>query len=175
MEMMLFYSCLKFMSEYQFRAFSIFGLSALLLQSAELFFLIKVLSAAYLFYIGIKSILSSFSHIPSVSREEVKDVSVRGRSSYFVESFLTQILNPKVSMFYLAAFPQFISPEAFAYMDAFVLVSIYAGIIFIWFTGVIYVLRRMRYVANSSTVGQWIQRLSGTAMVYFSSLVLSQK
>lgn len=156
-------------------AFSIFGLSALLMQSAELFFIIKMLGAAYLFYIGVKAIISSFK--TSKVNIDTKKVTVTTRKSlsYFSEGFMTQILNPKVSIFYLAAFPQFISPDNFSYVAAFLLVAIHAGIIFMWFTGVTFLIERIKSSVKNSQVGKWVQRLSGTAMIYFSTMVLAQK
>lgn len=88
---------------------------------------------------------------------------------------MTQILNPKVSIFYLAAFPQFISPDNFSYVAAFLLVAIHAGIIFMWFTGVTFLIERIKSSVKNSQVGKWVQRLSGTAMIYFSTMVLAQK
>ncbi len=157
-------------------AFSIFGLSALLLQSAEIFLVIKILGAAYLFYIGARAIVQSFKKVRTEKAVDAEvAVSPRTTRGFLAEGFITQILNPKVSMFYLAAFPQFISPGSFSYLDAFVLVAIHAVIIFTWFVGVTYTIDRIRTSAKNSAVGQWVQRLSGSAMIYFSALVLSQK
>lgn len=156
-------------------AFSIFGLSALLMQSAELFFIIKMLGAAYLFYIGVKAIISSFKTSKVDSDTKKITVTTRKSLSYFSEGFMTQILNPKVSIFYLAAFPQFISPDNFSYVAAFSLVAIHAGIIFMWFTGVTFLIERIKSSVKNSQVGKWVQRLSGTAMIYFSTMVLAQK
>jgi len=156
-------------------ALSIFGFSALLMQSAELFFIIKILGAGYLFYIGVKAIISSYK--TKSGDTEVKHVtnSARKGLSYFNEGFITQILNPKVSMFYLAAFPQFISPDNFSYLNAFSLVSIHAGIIFVWFIGVTFAIERIKSSAKNSKIGNWVQRLSGSAMIYFSSMIITQK
>lgn len=161
-------------------AFSIFGLSALLMQSAELFFIIKVLGAAYLFYIGVKAIIQSYKKCaPETfqSESELQKSAAPKRQSlgYFNEGFITQILNPKVSIFYLAAFPQFISPENFSYLAAFSLVAIHAGIIFLWFTGITFAIERIKSSVKNSVVGKWVQRLSGSAMIYFSTMVLAQK
>ena len=156
-------------------AFSIFGLSALLMQSAELFLLIKILGAGYLFYIGVKAIISSYK-IKS-NDAETKEISGTKRKGvcYFNEGFITQILNPKVSIFYLAAFPQFISPDNFSYGTAFSLVSIHAGIIFVWFIGMTYAIEIIKSSVKNSKIGNWVQRLSGSAMIYFSSMILTQK
>ena len=156
-------------------ALSIFGFSALLMQSADLYFIVKILGAGYLFYIGVKAIISSYK--TTNNNNETKSITKTERKglSYFNEGFITQILNPKVSMFYLAAFPQFISPDNFSYLNAFSLVSIHASIIFVWFIGVTFAIDRIKSSAKNSKIGNWVQRLSGSAMIYFSSLILTQK
>lgn len=156
-------------------AFSIFGLSALLMQSAELFFIIKVLGGAYLFYIGIKSIIHSFKN----TNNDIKSAKISAPKStalvYFNQGFITQILNPKVSIFYLAAFPQFIPADNFSYTVAFFLVAIHATLIFMWFASMTFAIDKIKYSVKNTHLGTWVQRLSGLAMIYFSSIVLAQK
>lgn len=157
-------------------AISILGLSALILQSAELFMVIKLLGAAYLLYLGLKTILSTFSnrvHSNNVSNEKINNASKFHQN--FIEGFLTQILNPKVSMFYLAAFPQFVDFGSSSYFSAFVLVSIHASLIFFWFLGFSVFVVRAKRVARNKVVGLWIQRFSGGLLVYFSGLLVSQE
>jgi len=156
-------------------ALSIFGFSALLMQSAELFFIIKILGAGYLFYIGVKAIISSYKTKSSDTETNKKINAQKNGVGYFNEGFITQILNPKVSMFYLAAFPQFISPDNFSYLNAFSLVLIHASIIFMWFVGVTLAIEKIKSSAKNTRIGNWVQRLSGTAMIYFSSMILTQK
>lgn len=171
-------------------ALSIFGLSALLLQSAELFTLVKIIGALYLFYIGAKAIYNSYKKSdisnlaetdgliaePPQSTDVKKAKSgVKGIVGSFSEGFLTQLLNPKVSMFYLAAFPQFVSFDAASYAIAFSLVAIHACLIVTWFVGVTLMIDKIKQRAQYSSMGKWVQRLSGSIMIYFSVLLLGQK
>ncbi len=158
-------------------AFSIFGLSALLLQSSELFFVIKLIGASYLFYIGAKAIWFSFRvDKKPETKEQVERIRNSKNHFYFLtEGFLTQLLNPKVSMFYLAAFPQFISFDPPSYLDAFTLVAIHASIIFFWFLGMTQLVGQLKKLSKQSSMGLWVQRVSGAVLVYFSGLLLSQE
>jgi len=158
-------------------AFSIFGLSALLLQSSELFFVIKIVGASYLFYIGAKAIWFSFRvDKKPETKEQVEQIrNNKSHFYFFTEGFLTQLLNPKVSMFYLAAFPQFINFDPPSYMDAFTLVAIHASIIFFWFLGVTQLVGQLKQLSKQSSMGLWVQRVSGAVLVYFSGLLLSQE
>ena len=160
--------------------FSIFGISALLLQSAELFMIIKFLGAGYLFYIGAKAIFQTLKKGDPVN--SIKKQARGGNSSskqrsmsFFNEGFITQILNPKVSMFYLAAFPQFTNPESFSLFSSFSLVFIHALIIATWFTCVTFTIERFKSFSNESALGVWVQRVSGSVMIYFSSLIVTHK
>lgn len=160
-------------------ALSIFGLSALLLQSADTFLVFKILGAAYLFYVGAKAIYQSHNKSilePVVVRDIALDEKKERKfGSFYTEGFLTQILNPKVSMFYLAAFPQFVSFQSSHYSDAFVLVAIHAGMIFCWFFVISMFINKVKHLSSKPMLGKWVQRLSGGAMIYFSSLLLAQK
>ena len=161
-------------------ALSIFGLSALLLQSAELFLMIKVIGAMYLLFIGLKAIFQTFGEN---SKSSSKNITSRKSSkktdinmfTFIMEGFLTQILNPKVSMFYLAAFPQFIPFDNVSFVNAFVLVAIHASIIFSWFFCLIMTISKIKFGTNTQLLGKWVQRMSGMVMVYFSGLLLSFK
>lgn len=157
-------------------ALSIFGLSALILQSAELFMALKLIGASYLLYIGIKAIYSSF-HKKSIDNTS-KNVQIKKKegtiSGSFWEGFLTQILNPKVSMFYLAAFPQFIDFQNAAYFDAFVLVSIHTFFIAIWFFTFVNFLVRIKQVSSNSKIGTYVQRITGGIFIFFAVMLLTQ-
>jgi threonine/homoserine/homoserine lactone efflux protein len=159
-------------------ALSIFGLSALILHSAELFLVVKIMGAAYLFYIGAKTIIASFKMVKPVSLVNSSvaiNPASKGAAYFYSEGFLTQILNPKVSMFYLAAFPQFITFGEASYLDAFTLVAIHATIIFFWFLGVTQLVDKIKILSKESRIGRWVQGASGALLVYFGGLLLSQE
>lgn len=157
-------------------AISILGLSAVILQSAELFTLIKYLGAAYLLYLGLKTIFATFRITPRGKVASQLGGSDKNQFHLnYMEGFLTQVLNPKVSMFYLAAFPQFLDFDAPNYYGAFLLVSIHALIIFWWFLGVTVCIQRIKSLSKEGTLSLWFQRLSGGLLVYFGSLLVAQE
>lgn len=93
--------------------------------------------------------------------------------NYF-EGFLTQILNSKVSLFYLAAFPQFVDFEHSNHWDAFLLVFVHALTIFLWFLFLSFFLLKLKSLTKNRTFGIWMQRFSGSLLVYFGALVATK-
>jgi threonine/homoserine/homoserine lactone efflux protein len=82
-----------------------FGLSAILSYSAFTFMAIKYLGAAYLIYLGIKTLRSKAQlHLGT-------DVSKDSTSRIFWQGVITNVLNPKVALFFLSFLPQFVNPE----------------------------------------------------------------
>jgi len=84
------------------------GVSAILLTSATAFAIVKYLGAAYLIYLGCKTLLSQAES----SSSDTPDVPRKKTAKIFWESALVEITNPKTALFFLAFFPQFISPAA---------------------------------------------------------------
>jgi threonine/homoserine/homoserine lactone efflux protein len=85
------------------------GLSAILATSSLAFTIVKLMGAAYLIYLGTKLLLAKPSH------HEATASPVAGRAdprSAFVQGIFTNILNPKVALFFLAFLPQFIEPTS---------------------------------------------------------------
>lgn len=87
---------------------SVVGLSLIIRQSEFLFNLIRYAGAAYLIYIGIKSFLEKPSTMLVNQTQQKKDSSVKTLR----QGAITNVLNPKVSLFFLAFLPQFIDNEA---------------------------------------------------------------
>src|SRR4051812_41405106 len=82
---------------------AVVGLSALIARSAVAFDMIKYAGALYLIYLGIKSVLKKKR---SFSITKVEQLSYR---KIFWQGALTNVLNPKVALFFLAFLPQFIN------------------------------------------------------------------
>lgn len=154
-------------------AISILGLSAIILKSALLFTIIKYLGAIYLFYLGFKTIVSSFKEQQTLDTSKAQSPTRASSYFNFTEGFLTQILNPKVSMFYLAAFPQFLNFQTPDYYGAFLLVSIHAGIIFSWFFAVTMFIQKIKQLSEKGKVSRLIQRASGALLIYFGSILIT--
>lgn len=147
-------------------ALSIFGISIILLQSATAFTIVKYLGAAYLCWIGIKALISAARGVSPIARIAP---AKRRRTllKAFVEGFLTNGLNPKVSMFYLAAFPQFIALGHASVAAAFLLVFIHSMINALWFTAVIVLFARLTRFSRGMTFQRWLKGVTGVVFLGF--------
>jgi len=148
------------------------GLSAILATSAFAFVAIKLLGGAYLIFLGIKMLLDRRKHLtlPSNFRR-------RTTLSAFRQGIFTNILNPKVALFFLAFLPQFIDPLSNTKVTAFVAL----GLTFVT-TGTIWCLivacfasawsERLR---QSRAFQQWLNRAAGALFVILGLRVATAK
>lgn len=142
------------------------GLSALLAASATAFTAVKWLGAAYLVYIGITMVLSR----PSVSKED----SAAGRSpalfrAVFWQGALTDVLNPKVALFFLAFLPQFVAADSPHKALAFIALGVtFVSNGVIWLLGVTVVTTRTAgRIRQAARTMRWVNRAIGGCFVYF--------
>ncbi|MDG4883272.1 LysE family translocator [Mesorhizobium sp. WSM4884] len=84
---------------------AIFGISAIIATSAMLFSIIKYIGAAYLVYLGIRAILEK---APADLARSALPIPAH---KAFRQAMLTEVLNPKTALFFLAFLPQFVHPE----------------------------------------------------------------
>ena len=141
------------------------GLSALLAASSAAFTLVKWFGAAYLCYIGVKMLLSRQSAPADDAVPAGKAISLR---QVFLQGMLTNVLNPKVALFFLAFLPQFVAADSPHKTAAFLLL----GLIFI-FNGTLWCLGVAAFAAQaagrirrSGVVLHWINRALGGLFVY---------
>ena len=82
------------------------GLSVIIAQSVVAFTIVKYVGAAYLIYLGLRMLFDRATFQPEVSVEKARMNSF----SIYRDAVLTNVLNPKVAMFFIAFLPQFIDP-----------------------------------------------------------------
>lgn len=87
--------------------YCVLGLAIVISQSLLLFSLIKYFGAAYLIYLGVKSLLSKQSHL----QLQAKKSSHRSAWSSFRDGLLTNVLNPKCTLFMLSVFTLVVKPH----------------------------------------------------------------
>jgi threonine/homoserine/homoserine lactone efflux protein len=139
-----------------------FGLSTILAASAQAFLVVKFAGAAYLCYLGLRMLLerADQAQTAEIFSEERAWATVRA-------GVLTNLLNPKVALFFMAFLPQFISPAAESRITAL----LFLGAVFI-FNGSLWCLilvwsaaamsRRMRVRYRSGTL---LKRATGALFV----------
>lgn len=149
-------------------ALSIFGISMILVRSAEVFFVVKTLGAAYLCWIGFKALRDAWRGVDKVVRVAPAKRR-RNRVKAFVEGFLTNALNPKVSMFYLAAFPQFMPLGEGAVRGAFLLVCVHALLNVLWFAAMVLLFARLAKAVRSGRFQRWLKGVTGVIFLGFGA------
>jgi threonine/homoserine/homoserine lactone efflux protein len=95
------------------------GLSALLATSPYAFMAVKFAGAAYLIFIGVKALLSRASSLPGADA----DSNGGGHWSAFRQGIISNVLNPKVALFFLALMPQFIDAGSTHKVGAFLVLG----------------------------------------------------
>jgi threonine/homoserine/homoserine lactone efflux protein len=151
------------------------GLSALLMASSAAFLAVKLIGAAYLVLTGLQMLLSHAKPIADMTGQG-GETSV-GR--IFWQGTLTNVLNPKVALFFLAFLPQFVAADAPHKTLAF----LFLGLIFIvtgtlWCLGVAaFAARAAGRIRQSAGVIAWINRSLGALFIYlgFSVAMLESR
>lgn len=138
---------------------SALGLSVILATSAGAFTIVKLAGAAYLAYLGLQALRSSFRS------DAVETPTARRRANPFVQGVFSNVLNPKVAVFYLTFLPQFMSPgdNVLVRSLAFALAHAVMGIL--WLSAYAYVLSRVSDVFQGAGVRRWLERVTGGVLI----------
>jgi len=148
------------------------GLSAVLATSAVAFGAIKLLGGAYLIFLGLKMFFEQSGQLslPSNFRR-------RTTAAAFRQGVLTNVLNPKVALFFLAFLPQFIDPGSNAKIAAFIslgLTFVITGtiwcLVLAWFASAFS--ERLR---TNETISQWLNRTAGALFVFLGMRLATVK
>jgi threonine/homoserine/homoserine lactone efflux protein len=142
------------------------GLSAILAASATAFAIVKLVGAVYLVYVGLSLLWGLRRAAPS---RDVPSPRLRADSlrTVFTQGFLTNALNPKVALFFLAFVPQFIDVHSTRKSLAFLLLGLVFNVtgtlwnlIVAWFTA------RTIGGLKSSRFAAWLNGCVGAVFVY---------
>jgi threonine/homoserine/homoserine lactone efflux protein len=139
------------------------GLSALLMASSAAFTVLKWVGAAYLLFTGLQMLLSRPSPVAETAAPAESSLS-----RVFWQGALTNVLNPKVALFFLAFLPQFVAADSAHKTLAFLLL----GLIFIstgtlWCLGIAaFAARAASRIRQSAGAMAWVNRLLGGLFVY---------
>lgn len=124
-----------------------FGLSALLLASAQAFTVLKIVGAAYLLWLAVQLIWTARRSGPNVDEPAT---TPKRRAAYLRQGFLSNALNPKVALFFVTFLPQFLSADSGSpRAEALLLSAIFAALYLLWFG---------LYVTLVERLGRWLRR-----------------
>ena len=151
--------------------FSAVGISAILLQSAELFLVMKWVGAAYLIWLGIGGLRAAFKSHSGLTIDDPVVMSLSVRQS-LKEGFLSNVLNPKTAIFYLAFLPQFIDPQYSPLLQAMTMAGIHFVIAMIWQCGLAGAVSSAKRLFANPVALQWMEGITGSVLIFLGSKLL---
>ncbi len=148
------------------------GLSAILAASAWAFGLLRIVGGGYLIFLGIKMLIERRQRLDLASDFQRSTTLI-----VFRQGILTNVLNPKVALFFLAFLPQFIDPASNTKTAAFITL----GLTFVT-TGTIWCLILALFASafsnclrGNQTVTQWLNRSVGALFVFLGLRLASTR
>jgi RhtB (resistance to homoserine/threonine) family protein len=149
------------------------GVGALLATSATAFTVLKWAGAAYLVWMGVRMLLSrpgtDGGNTAALAAAQAAPVQPTPLSKVFLGGFWTNVLNPKVAIFFLAFVPQFIAPGADNKALAFVLLGVLFNVNAIpvntgWALAAAWMARRAAVIQRGM---HWLDRVAGAMFIGF--------
>lgn len=147
-------------------AYTVLGIAALIAQSILVFNIIKFAGAAYLIYVGTQALRSRGMGQAAVQEALTAETGQKTLSdkAALLSGFLTGVLNPKTSLFFLAIFSQIIRVDTpVAWLVTYGVTC--SVIITIWFSSVAFALTQERVRGVFLKAGKWIDRTCGALMI----------
>jgi homoserine/homoserine lactone efflux protein len=146
------------------------GLATLLATATTAFNVLRLLGAAYLFYLGVRIIVSSFRR--SAAGGAKASVPPPPRRNLFLQGLLIQLSNPKALLFVSALLPQFIEPNRPVLLQLALLVAATIIVDSLVLSAYAFFAGRGAQAFRTSRLAPWIERAFGTALVFFGVRLL---
>src|SRR6266699_2035671 len=142
------------------------GLSAVLRASGELLFVLKIVGAAYLAYLGIRALLESRQRPADLLASTPAPAPAH---AIFRQGFLSALSNPKLGVFFVTFLPQFVAPGQSVLPRLLELGLIFAVIGWTWMNVYGLLISRIRDFITAPRVRQWMQRVTGVVLLGFGA------
>jgi RhtB (resistance to homoserine/threonine) family protein len=137
-----------------------FGLATLLAVSGTAFTLVKWLGAAYLLYLAYGMLRSTWRS--GAAQAPAEAAPSRSMATDFRVGLLTNVLNPKVALFFLAFLPQFVAPGTPSKTLAFLaLGAVFVAVGAAFLLAVVLVTARLRRFGHAPRLRRWLNALAG--------------
>ncbi len=141
---------------------SLAGLTALLAASTVAYDIVRIAGAAYLLWLGATALWKTFRRGPATQEPDIPIAP--GWFAAFRTGVVTNLLNPKVGVFYMSLLPQFL-PKDGAATWGIVLVAIHLAVTFVWFPPLIWAAARARALLLRDRVRRWLDRATATVLI----------
>jgi RhtB (resistance to homoserine/threonine) family protein len=147
-------------------AASALGVSVILTRSTIAFDVLKYAGGIYLIYLGARAIHDALRRTPD-PRSPIPDPRSRRAADCFVQGLLTNLLNPKVAVFYLTFLPQFVVRDRNILSQSLMLASTHVLMGLVWLTIYARFLDRMAATLLTTRFRQRIEAVTGTVLMAF--------
>lgn len=141
-----------------------FGLSAILMQSSVAFEMVKYIGALYLIYLGLSSFISRKK---KTSGNATKQYNFEMKNSAFKQGLFSNVLNPKVAMFFLTFLPQFIKTGENATQQLIIMGVIYTLLSISWFFIFVFFINYLREWLMAPKVQKLMDKATGLVLIGF--------
>ncbi|MFC6380269.1 LysE family translocator [Psychrobacter glacincola] len=157
-----------------------FGLSVLLASSPLAFTLVKYIGASYLCYLGFKMLTSKQTPLLASNAHDEKKMATAqslDRWQIYKQGVITNTFNPKVALFFLAFFPQFINPSYTNSMLSFLILGLtFATTGFIWCSCLALLASKFsENLRKNPTIEVILNRISGVIFIGMGIKLLTEK
>ena len=142
------------------------GLSAVLLASARVFEIVKLLGAAYLIYLGLTT-LRHARRSPAIADAATEGRAAMTRATGFRQGLLSTTLNPKPGLFFATYLPQFVDPHGNVALQVIALGGFHVLLGAVWLTTYANLVGRLHLILSRKRVRLWLERATGLVLISF--------
>jgi RhtB (resistance to homoserine/threonine) family protein len=153
---------------------AVLGLSAIIVKSALLFSVFKYVGAVYLIYLGVKTLWSLKKNEETAS-VEMNTKSQFVNTSCFKQGFITNILNPKVAVFFLTFLPQFVDSGSNTFIPFLIMGITYTVLTAVWFLLYVYLINQISSFMKKPKTQEIIEGITGTILIGFGIKLALEK
>ncbi|MCM3761950.1 LysE family translocator [Alkalihalobacillus oceani] len=153
-----------------------FGLSVVLMQSALAFEIVKYIGAIYLIYLGASSFFQANKQ-GKMAHMTKQDDQTRRRTSAYKQGLMSNVLNPKVALFYLTFLPQFVSSSSAIPVTAQLMMMgiIHTVLSITWFLLYVCFINYLRNWLMSANVQRMMDKATGGILIGFGIKLALEK
>lgn len=143
------------------------GVSYIISQNIYLYSAVKYLGAAYLIYIGIKSILAADQQLVVGGAS----ISQPKKTNFFVQGFLCNALNPKTMLFFVSLFSQLVPVDGGSYVPALAYGSYISVLHWLWFSLVAILFSSKVFMDYMQSIKKRLDQICGGVLILFGSVL----